>query len=76
MHASEAAEKQLGKGSQHVVTPRDNKKSGLGLTNAGLADVPDCHLSGKVGTADFRGADRKRRKIVREKGRVLQKLSW
>lgn len=75
MHASEAAEKLLGKGSQHVVTLRDNKKSGLGSTNAGLADVLDCHSSDKVGTADFRGDDRKRRKIGREKGRVLQKLS-
>lgn len=74
VHASETAEKQLGKGPQHVVTLRDNKKSGLVSTNAGLADVLDS--SDKVGTTDFRGADRKRRKIVREKGIILQKLSW
>lgn len=71
MHASEAAEKQPGKGSQHVVTLRDNKMSGLGSTNVGLSKL--C----KVGTTDFREAERKRRKTVREKekGRVLRKLS-
>lgn len=52
------------------------KSLSRGSTNAGLADVLGRHSSDEVGTTDFRGADGKRRKIVREKGRVLQKSSF